>query len=70
MATWQKTNLAAAATINGLVSQVTGTVDLYAAMRVSSWAVVVDINWKSAFNDVRLVNSGNDSVVPANTVDG
>lgn len=70
MDAWQKTNLAAAATINGIVSSITGSVDLYAAMRVTSWAVVLDIGWKSAFNDVRLVNSGNDSNVPASTVDG
>jgi len=33
-------------------------------LTVSSWAVVVDITWKSAFNAVRQINNVSDSLTP------
>ena len=33
-------------------------------MTVSSWAIVVDITWKSAFNNVRQINTLDDNLTP------
>lgn len=72
MANWQKTNLSVqgSAVVSVLGALVGTSVDLYAGVRVSSWAVVLDLSWKSAFNDVRVVNSSDDNVVPGSSVDG
>jgi hypothetical protein len=40
------------------------TLGLEAALTVSSWAVVVDITWKAAFNNVRLINTIDDTKTP------
>ena len=40
---------------NGMVSQ----------FQLSSWAIVVDITWKKAFNDVRTYDSTDDTKIPA-----
>ena len=32
---------------------------------ISSWAIVVDLQWKAAFNNVRNVNAANDTLLPA-----
>ena len=52
---WYKTNDANIAT-NGLRT----------ILSVSSWAIVVDITWKSAFNNVRNINSIDDAKTPQN----
>lgn len=35
-------------------------------LSVSSWVIVVDITWKAAFANVRLVNTDDDSKTPPN----
>jgi hypothetical protein len=35
-------------------------------LSVSSWAIVVDISWKAAFADVRLINTSDDLKTPPN----
>lgn len=37
---------------------------LNATLSVSSWAIVVDVKWKAAFNPVRLINTTDDNLTP------
>lgn len=37
-------------------------------LSVSSWAIVVDITWKSAFNNVRNINTSSDNLTPPSTL--
>lgn len=40
--------------------------NLVPMLSVSSWAIVVDVVWKKAFADVRLINTVDDTKTPPN----
>jgi hypothetical protein len=46
---------------NSLAIQQNGITPLYF---ISSWAIVVDLQWKAAFKNVRNINAANDALLP------